>query len=119
MGSGFGRVERWTAQPERGAVNNYRGHRKEVAQEGVEVRAIGANHGRRRGTRVGGGAVVVALMLALLVAVGVIAVVGGGRMVLSAGAAGGARLLVMPMAEGRADERLGLDEQHGEQHHVP
>jgi hypothetical protein len=26
---------------------------------------------------------------------------------------------VMPMAEGRADERLGLDKQHGEQHQVP
>lgn len=117
VGSGLGRVERRTAQPERGAIG-FGGRKGEaVAGEGAPVGAIGANHGRGGRAGVRGSALVVAALVAVIV---VVAGLGGaGLMVPATGAASGCWLIMMPMAQGRADERLDLDKQHGEQHQIP
>lgn len=78
------------------------------------VRAVGANDGCGCGARVCGSALVVAGVVTVIVRV-----IGAGLMVLCTGATSSARLVMMPLAEGRADERLGLHKQHGEQHDVP
>lgn len=110
VGSGLGRVERRTAQPERGAIGFGGRNREAVSGGGASVGTIGANHGRGGRAGVRGSALVVAALVAVIV---VVAGLGGaGLMVPSPGAARGKRRLMMPVAQGRADKGLGLNHQH-------
>lgn len=99
-------MERRTAQPEWGAIGFSGRNHEAVTGECASVGAIGTNDGRRGRTGVRGSALIVAAMVAMI-----IVVVGLGRaglMVPASGAAGGCWLFMMPLAQGHADERLGL-----------